>query len=686
MLKHYDLVHAMEGNFRFTCGVRSCPKTYKSTRSYQRHLTKEHKEYCERHNLNHRGGGDGDAAADDHNVVEQGPIDLSYLEVFNEDDMDVNQDLHQQDIIAQQPLQPVPDEYDIHRHVAMIMLNLREKFKVSESTCSFVAQQLQTLVSLTGDQVVDEIHRKLTQVNAEGDIDLHEILYQQLQPTIDACQDFASSKILKKYVSEHMDYVAPVELAVGEVNGGERRPTMQYIPILETLKMLLKHEDVLGQVMQNRISQDGVLRDFCDGDVFQNNVLFQQHRNSLQIQLYYDDFTPTNPIGSHSRSNKLSAIYFVLGNLHPKYRSQLDNIQLVALAPYQKVVAQHGLDAFFKPVVDDIKILENEGIEIECQGQLHHFYGTVTVVVADNLGAHSLAKLQESFAHAHVICRFCQTRRADFQGVHRDGDFEQRTKQGHDAQVAAVQQDDSLIPIYGVKGPSCLSEVQYYHVIDGLPSDIAHDLFEGLVPDITIKVLNSLVEDEMFTFEEVNEKLADFEFAAADRGNKPPPLILVRHGHARLKCTQSQMWCFVRILPFLVGCLVPAENDYWDLLLHMLDMIECVCAPAQSRGDVEHMRDVIEDCLDKFKELYPEENTKPKTHYITHYPTQTLKFGPLCRCWTIRFEGKHEFFKGVFNRSKNRKNVCKTMAERHQQRQALLHSSESLLDNTIESN
>ena len=68
----------------------------------------------------------------------------------------------------------------------------------------------------------------------------------------------------------------------------------------------------------------------------------------------------------------------------------MDNIQLVALTQHHRVVAQHGLNAFLRPIIDDIKSLENEGIDIECHGQQHHFFGTVSFVAADNLGAHAL--------------------------------------------------------------------------------------------------------------------------------------------------------------------------------------------------------------------------------------------------------------------------------------------------------
>ena len=41
----------------------------------------------------------------------------------------------------------------------------------------------------------------------------------------------------------------------------------QYVPILETLKHLLKFDDVFSYVKNGHQSTDGILRDFCGGNV-----------------------------------------------------------------------------------------------------------------------------------------------------------------------------------------------------------------------------------------------------------------------------------------------------------------------------------------------------------------------------------------------------------------------------------
>ena len=53
------------------------------------------------------------------------------------------------------------------------------------------------------------------------------------------------------------------------------------------------------------------------------------------------------------------------------------------------------------------------------------------------------------------------------------------------------------------------------------------------------------------------------------------------------------------------------------------------------------------------------------------------RFGPLVK--TLRFEVKHSYFKGLSQITNNRKNICQTLAKRHQYMMHLYHSRQDLL-------
>ena len=49
---------------------------------------------------------------------------------------------------------------------------------------------------------------------------------------------------------------------------------------------------------------DGIIADFCDGDVCANHPLFSSDPKAIQIFLYYDDVAVVNPLGSKTSKHK----------------------------------------------------------------------------------------------------------------------------------------------------------------------------------------------------------------------------------------------------------------------------------------------------------------------------------------------------------------------------------------------
>ena len=663
LLKHYSLVHALERDFQVTCGIDDCSNRYKNIRSYQLHIKKAHKHFYADHlSRNNR--------ASENDIDYTAEVDSDY----SSHDHDGGSDALQ--VNAGPDAQRVVPHFDYHKRLACFLLTLRENHKVSLAACTAVANEMDNIVQINSDQMTVKI-KQIFQCGGALDTNVTQLIddihFQNVQLVTDACGEMSSPHQLQQYVRQHMTFVAPEQVEVGVGNNGKSH-TIQYVPIIKTLQALLQHEDILAEVLQDRRSRDGILRDFCDGDQYNLNPLFREHPNALRIELYYDDFTAANAAGTKSRLYKISAVYFILGNLSPKHRSKLDHIQLVSLCLHHEVLANHGIHAMFQPIIRDIVILETDGIEIDCGGQKHHFYGTISFVAADNLGAHSIGRFYENFSTVQRMCRFCTATKTEMQGEFTDDKFQYRSKTSHNAQATAVENDPTLIRAYGVKGQSPLNSLKYYHIIGGLPSDIAHDCFEGIVPETVLLVLQQLVLADLFSFQQLNDMIQRFKFSTLDISNKPPP-IFISQGTPRMKYTQSQMWCLLRFLPLIIGHLVPEGNKYWQIILELMDMIETILAPAFHRGDIPFMKDAIEIFHTNFKACFPETNTKPKSHYTTHYPKQTCMFGPLVHCWTIRLEGKHAFFKSIFHGTQNKKNICKSMSERHQTRQALLHST-----------
>ena len=81
---------------------------------------------------------------------------------------------------------------------------------------------------------------------------------------------------------------------------------------------------------------------------------------------------------------------------------------------------------------------------------------------------------------------------------------------------------------------------------------------------------------------------------------------------------------------------------------------------------MDNLQILIEAHHSTYKCLYPTKNLKKKHHNMVHYPTAIRKIGSLVDYCTLRFEGKHTFFKTAQRTSHNYKNIPKTLAKQHQ--------------------
>lgn len=179
------------------------------------------------------------------------------------------------------------------------------------------------------------------------------------------------------------------------------------------------------------------------------------------------------------------------------------------------------------------------------------------------------------------------------------------------------------------------------------------------------------MEENHFTYLQLNWCKNQFRYEVNDGKVKPTDL---SPGSNKLSGHAVQNWCFLRLLPLMVGDRIkdPRENEVWQIILQLREMVELICAPFITEGQVAYLKVFIEEYMDNRKRLFPNAPLRPKHRYLCHYASLIIHFGPLIQPWTLQFESKHTFFKQCARKLHNFKNLCKTLAERHQLLQAYL--------------
>ena len=96
-----------------------------------------------------------------------------------------------------------------------------------------------------------------------------------------------------------------------------------------------------------------------------------------------------------------------------------------------------------------------------------------------------------------------------------------RSRSMYDRHAEMASNDPESASVYGVKARSELNNSRYFHVVDGLPSDIMHDILEGVIPLHLKVMLRKFVQEKILSFDELNKRIHCFGYGPNDYKNKP---------------------------------------------------------------------------------------------------------------------------------------------------------------------
>ncbi len=395
------------------------------------------------------------------------------------------------------------------------------------------------------------------------------------------------------YMVDNLMLVTPLEIALGtrvdqvvERVTGEIVPkvvteTFQYIPILEVLKLVLKPH-VQNLVQNEKLCPPGFMRGYQDGQQYQQHGIFKTHPHALRLQLFYDDVEVTNPIGSKAGVHKLGLFYYTIQNLPLTINSSMNSVFLLAVC-YTTDIKKYGFQPILDPFIKEVKQLERDcGVLLQWDGRVCEVHGTLVSFSADTLAAHEL--LGFLGPSANRLYRLCDATRGMIQILFKEEDFNMREIDSHDDAVDVASLRRNGDPETGVRTSCPLNTLQNFHCVTNYNLDAMHDMLEGVCPYEVKLLLNQFIfSDQFITLSELNQRIKSYHYSFTDKKNKPSVLAYDRLRNAtdhKLGQKAAQMWCLVRMLPFLIGDRIPQGNVHYDLLLFLLqcmDIYLCSC-------------------------------------------------------------------------------------------------------------
>lgn len=172
---------------------------------------------------------------------------------------------------------------------------------------------------------------------------------------------------------------------------------------------------------------------------------------------------------------------------------------------------------------------------------------------------------------------------------------------------------------------NCVFHALDFHVCENRCVDIMHDLLEGIVKyDVAAVLLVYIRIKKYFSLTELNDRMNGFNYDVNDKRDKPSEISLHHLTQKTLHMSSSETYCFLRILPLLIGHLVPQNDEHWSLIILLKNVVEIAHS---KRSTYRQFATLIEEYLTLLSSLFPDD-FKPKHHNLIHYPNILKSMGP----------------------------------------------------------
>lgn len=491
-------------------------------------------------------------------------------------------------------------------------------------------------------------------------------LIENISTSFDSCKtDYLMNKWLKHngYLEELIQFSIDESVGVvmhnGEVAYDEEKTKGVLLPIKFQFKKYFEKTNVLKNTL-NILKESDEVKDgyynFTHGKLWKEKVAkYDPNEICIPFFLYFDDFEINNNLGSHCES--VCGIYysFPLSNTC----SKLDRIFVAGFIKSQDL-KEFGNDASLKYLISQLNEMENDGVILNTEDGCVKARFILGLILGDNLGLNSILGFSRSFSST-FFCRFCKTpKKKTHTMILEEHSYLRNIKNYED------DTENNCVAETGIIENSPLNRLISFHVIDNFAVDMMHDIFEGICHYDICHIIKHYTEKvKLFSLDELNLRKQSFNYASLEIDNISNP---IREHHLKnnhLKMTASEMKCFIRLFPLIIGDIIPENDSVWEFFLILLKIISLLLKKFLSKNDISLLRQLIADHNEKYVVLFSD-TLKPKHHLLIHYPTIIENSGPPKHFWCFRFEAKHKDIKVYAHVTSSRQNILLTLAKKYQ--------------------
>jgi hypothetical protein len=635
MSLHLRSMHQEEEK-KFTCGENECSKVFSTCKGFKAHLNNvhmiEHKNTIFKLNLR---GNVTEATNSTEEITDSGIESLQS---------------EQSDVPA--------DSVDPFDAILRFVLHLYSIPNMPRSTAGKIFNNVWMLILLYTNFI-----KILLDENGKNKIESALQTYEQWFKSLNT-----EHKLLK-VLSEKGIFVAPKPVTIkkklkqSHKNGVPVLKIIQtsavMIPLTKLFKKILELPSTFNTIFANieKLKQSKSFTNFIQSPLWKSKTLRMGNSLVLPYFLYFDDYVSDNALGSHNKTHSMANVYIKFPFLPIEIESKLDNNFLAYL--FKTKDKSMGNKLMFSPLIDEMKDLEENGVDINIGGQIHNVKFIMALTIGDNLGLNEILGFVKCFRANHP-CRLCKISKEELVKCFKEDPILFRNEANYTDDVQKKN-----VSLTGVHEECVFHDIKTFKVWENFSFDIMHDLLEGVFHYDLGHILHYFITKKCITLEILNDKKAGFDYGPMKIGNISELITKEHVKNKHFRFTSSEMLCFVQNLPFMIGEYIPEDDEVWIFFLDLLKILDIVMEPCVTESNLIYL-DSLVFAHHSFYVNFFKDALKFKHHNMVHYSTVLRKIGPLIKIWCMRLEGMHKDLKNYSKNITCRKNLALSIAKKEQ--------------------
>lgn len=632
--KHVRLWHPKT---KYVCGQNNCNKSYTAIQYLKRHLKSEH---INKTIVVDENASSFHATGDTSLLIEdQPPVEFELLignDYFSNNENPLSID-------------------DIDENYKTFILSLYGDPSLDRKKASSIAATTSKIVLDVLNTIKLKV-RTFIEPSKENDFE------KEFSNMIPVFKKMNTEKSTMAYLRKQQYYKDPISFTIdetvadtmhsGQLFLGNKKSTAVKLDITFVFKSFFELPGMLEaclnymQILENETGDE--ISNVTQGSSWKNRKEYFGSKIVVPFCLYHDDFEPGNTLGANSGVQSLSSFFIHFPSLPPHIATSLENIiPILCCKTKQKT---YGFDKILYPTILELRKIEEEGIVMNIDGKFTTVYFALCLLLGDNKALNELV----GFTHCFIktgYCRICFCTAEEAKYMVYEDTSKIRTVNNYTVDLAK-----NNFKITGIKEECVFNKIPSFHHINCPSVDLMHDVFEGVCHFQLTKTILHMIESNIFTLDDLNNRISLFDFGFYEVGNLPVDIQMPHLKNGRLKMSASESLCFCVNFSLIIGDLVPRNNEVWKLYTTFLQLLDLLLQNSLSQEDILSIKELTKQNHEKYMYLFGT-HLKPKQHFMVHYGELVHIIGPLKKLYVMKHEMYHRQLKRYINQTFNRQNL-----------------------------